>query len=381
MSVSRTRKARKGTERPVSAIEEISVFLLWLTQRWAALALGGLVLATVLWTDFLREFDLPVSFITPGLLSALPVLGLAVGLPVLVGTLFSVLMAVALWTPIHKDGPSLVAWASASKPALQPGEDTEGGRRAVGPDLFNRWISLCVVHAGYWVCYVGSVYWHFHLQSLTVWGLAYAVPMLVGLLLFRPVFRAASDTSPSLSYLGVFCGCVAAQATLAGFLVVPHLASVGINDGIGVLLHLEMYVYVLIGVGIAQLFAAKFFLRGWRPGALKGLFIFTVAAVAVVMCIPGLGGQFVSYRLRLNGPGHQTCIVLTLRQGQLVAESLPPQVLPGGKGVRTVHLDFVTRLDDAYYVKPSAMSGPTYVVPANAVSGFESCGSIVRPTS
>ncbi len=172
MTKTTKRKKIRKANSPTSVSDEISRLLLWLTQRWAALALGGFVLATILWMDFLREFGLPVSFISPGLLSALPVLGLAVGVPVLVATLLSVLMAVALWTPIHKDGPSLVAWASAQKAG---GTDADGGQRGnrdVRPDLFNRWLALYFVHAGYWVCFVASAYWYFDRPSLSSWGLA-----------------------------------------------------------------------------------------------------------------------------------------------------------------------------------------------------------------
>ncbi|URX62084.1 hypothetical protein KR767_18870 [Luteibacter anthropi] len=60
-----------GQALSFSLFEEISSFLLWASTRWPALALYGLVLATMLWTDFIQLFDLPVSFVSPGMLTAL----------------------------------------------------------------------------------------------------------------------------------------------------------------------------------------------------------------------------------------------------------------------------------------------------------------------
>src|ERR1700754_4664137 len=354
----------KPTEEPAtpfSIFEELSSFLLWLSQRWPGLGLGGLVLAMLLWIDFISLFDLPVSFISPGILSALPILGLSVGVPVVAAIVIAALMAFVLWQPLHKGGPSLVSGG------LVPDEDDKKH-----PDVFMRWLVLCLVHAFYWVGYLGVVSLHFKPSGEWVWVLAFVLPGIYGFASFRPVFRAASPTRPSWWFIILFAGCLASLTAFAGLLFLPLVSAAGGTGSLGTIVHIEAYVAIMVGVALVQLVTARLVMRGWRRGLLRKVFLFFMALLVPVLAFPGVGGQFASYRLRLSGPAHAACMVLVFRQGQAVTDSIPQAALGVGAG-RSVPFEFVTRLDDQYYVKAHVFEGPTYVVPVAAVGGFEGC--------
>lgn len=345
---------------PFSIFDELSSFLLWLSKRWPGLGLGGLVLAMLLWIDFISLFDLPVSFISPGILSALPILGLSVGVPVVGAIVIAALMAFVLWQPLHKGGPSLVT------PVSTP---DDGVKR---PDVFMRWLVLCLVHAFYWVAYLGVVSLHFKPSGEWVWLLAFVLPGIYGFFSFWPVFRAASPKYPSGWFIILFAGCLASLTAFSGLLFLPLVSAAGATGSLGTIVHLEAYVAIMVGVALVQLVTAKLVMRGWRRGLLRKVFLFVMALLVPVLAFPGVGGQFASYRLRLSGPAHAPCMVLVFRQGQTVTDSIPQAVVGAGAG-HSVPFEFVTRLDDQYYVKAHVFEGPTFVVPVSAIGGFEAC--------
>jgi len=351
-----------------SIFDELSSFLLWLSKRWPGLGLGGLVLAMLLWIDFISLFDLPVSFISPGILSALPILGLSVGVPVVGAIVIAALMAFVLWQPLHKGGPSLVT------PVSTP---DDGVKR---PDVFMRWLVLCLVHAFYWVGYLGIVSLHVKLSGEWVWLFGFLLPATYGFVSFWPVFRSASPTRPSWLYLFLFAGCLASLTGFAGLLFLPLISAAGGTGSLGTIVHIEAYVAIMVGVALVQLVTAKLVMRGWRRGLLRKVFLFVMALLVPVLAFPGVGGQFASYRLRLSGPAHAPCMVLVFRQGQTVIDSVP-QAVVGDRAGHSVPFEFVTRLDDQYYVKAHVFEGPTYAVPVSAVGGFEGCPRPVAATS
>jgi hypothetical protein len=372
-------------EPPFSAFDEVSSFLLWLSKRWPVLGLAGLVLATLLWMDFIRVFDLPVSFVSPGMLSALPILGLSVCVPVVGVMVVAALMAFALWRPIHANGPSLMAWyagrenaqkdtADGAIASVPEDESKEVRKKDATPDMFTRWMALCTCHAAYWIAYVGLVAIHVRVNATVVWGLGYAVPAVFAIVAFWPVFRAASPGHrPSSQYLLLFAGCSVMQTTLAGLLLLP-LLSLTPNGQVFVLAyHLEAYFFAMVGLGIAQLITAKLVIRGWRRGLLKKVFLLVMGLLGILALFPDVGGQLASYRLRLNGPGRESCMVLTFRSGTTALETVPKQVVDPKLAGQSVSLNFVTRIDDMYYAKQLVLAGPTYLIPASSVGGVQSC--------
>lgn len=363
-----TTTAASDASAPPSVFDELSSFLLWLSKRWPGLGFAGLTLAMLLWVDFIRLFDLPVSFISPGLLPALPILGLAVGVPAAAGIVIAALMAFVLWQPLHPGGPSLVSAAS-----LKEQDATAVSGRIRRPDPFMRWVMLLGVHALYWIAYVLLVAAGVEPQAGWVWALGLVIPGAYAYWSFWPVFRAATPTRPSWGYLGFFTGSLFMQSAFAGLLFLPLVASAGGGGSWGMLAHMEGYFLMMVGVAFIQLVTAKLALRGWRRGLLRKVFLAVAVLLVPVLAYPDVGGTFASYRLRLSGPGHASCMVLVFRQGQSVDDAITASVLDGRDRHRSIALNFVARFDDQYYVKAQPYAGPTWLVPVSAVGGVESC--------
>jgi hypothetical protein len=362
--------APQGDTPAFSLFDEASSFLLWLSKRWPALGVAGLIMAMLLWIDFIRFFDLPVSFISPSMLSALPILGLAVGVPIVAATLFVALMAFVLWQPLHEGAPSVVSWASA------PG-DAEGAGQDGRPDVFVRWIVLCVVHALYWVMYVALVMLHVKASGHWVWLLGLLLPEAFGFYIFWPVFRAASRRRPSWRYLLLFGVAIAMQTVLAGLLFIPVLGSA--QGTVNTVLHLEGFFFIVVGIGFVQLVTAKLVMRGWRRGLTKKVFLSTTGLMVMLVAFPDIGGQVASYRLALTGPGHSACMVLVFRDGQSVTDTIARSLIADVATRHSVPFAFTVRLDDQYYVKERAQAGQTWVIPVASVAGFDACPTPPKP--
>lgn len=353
---------------PFSMFEEISSFLLWVSVRWPVLALYGLVMATMLWMDFIQLFDLPVSFISPGMLTALPILGLSVGVPVATLMVVVACTAAALWLPLTPGGLSLMAWTNTARTV-----EVEHGARP--PDLFNRWLILSVLQAVYWPAWFGLRYLTTAIPADAVWPTGCVVSLAAGFWLFWPVFRAASPgVRPGGRYLSVFALNVLFQTSIATLLVVPVLAGAETNRPVVVAFHAEAYVFILIGIALSQLLTSKLFTRGWRHDLLKKGFVLVMGVLGFLLGFPGAGGTLAAYRLRIEGPGHSTCMRLQFQSAGPV--SPPVVVLDKGNPARSIPLNFVTRLDDAYYVKVLPQQGPTFVVPAASVTGITACSAV-----
>jgi hypothetical protein len=372
---------------PAAVLDDVSSFLLWLSKRWPALGLAGLVMATMVWIDFIRLFDLPVSFVSPGVLSALPVVGLSVGVPVIAAMVGSAVTAFALWLPLVDGGPSLARWHTHGRNAepvpragqgvlpVHPHEVAPELPKAQSqlPDLYIRWVVLCTLQAAYWISWIVLVANDVVIPMSLVLPIGYAGHVLAALLLFRPVFRAALPTRrPSIFYLGGFVVCSIVQTTTGFLLLLPVLGASENNQPLLLVYHGEAYFIAFTGLGLIQLLAARLIVRGWYLGLLKHLFLVAMPVMALVVFFPDVGGELVSYRLRIRAPDQAKCAVFSLRTDP-AAVPLSPMVVNAKAPRWSVPLKFVTRLDDTYYVKEQPLSGPTMMVPVSMVTAIRGC--------
>lgn len=355
---------------PFSMFGEISSFLHWASERWPALALYGLVMATMLWIDFIRLFDLPVSFISPGMLSALPILGLAVGVPVAGLMVWVACAAGALRLPVAPGGQSLMGWANETR-------SEDGGEKDQRFDVFNRWMILSVLQSVYWPIWFGLRYFTRAVPAGAVWPVACVISIVVAWFLFRPVFRVISPGRlPGVRYLVVFAFNVAFQTSIATFLVLPVLLGADTSKPFVLVFHAEAYLIILAGIGLSQLLTAKLFAQGWRHDLLKKVFVLVMGVLGFLLLFPDAGGTLAADRLRIQGPGHSTCMRLLFHSPAAAGTSLP--VRDKANPDQSVALNFVTRLDDAYYVKVLPQGGATFVVPAVMVAGISACDAAAK---
>jgi hypothetical protein len=332
----------------------------------AALAIG---ISAFLWSDFLHEFDLPIGFTSGSVLAALPALLAVVCGATIVLFLYFVLPALALVSPITKNGSRIVDLMA--RPPLPPG--TIGPARATTAEksLFRYWVGWALGDVLVWgaVIWWGSTY----PKRSIIWGLGavaltIAVQTFVGWRLTSKLIgepkRATAGFASSLLLAQVIQGYV-------GFFVLSAvLQSTSSSDEFAVVVAVLVMIAVMVGIALLQLIVGDKVSKGWYPNVLKHAVCGTLFALAGISVVPPIGARLTSFALISTSTPMKLCTVFVIHDKQ--ADAISKDLLAEGSANRTVQFEFVFPSDGQYYLRRHGHPGTT-ILDSKAVAGTLPC--------
>ena len=372
-----TTKARKEYD----PIEELSTFLKWCARRAAPLTFWGLAVATMLWLGFIKRYDLPVSFLSTGLLSGLPALFAVVSIFVIALMGAALTPALALWTRVAEDGQSLATliWTnpdhgkSPSVDTSAPGTGPASARDRHVSSLLRRWLTLNLAFSLYWMgwFFLVSHYGHFPSGLAAVFGLF--APAMVALLIFRSLIRAAAGgRSWSFEFVWLFSMGAFWQSAIAFFVMAILLKAGKDAQGWQRSLYIVAYPITVGAIGLAQLVAARLAGDGDPGKTLRKALLVVMALVTCIAPLPSLGGVLAAYPLAQVADGCRV-VVLNPPPPGAVAET-SGTAGHGASGLSNAWR-FLSHIDDTYYLKTDPLAPAVYLIPASRVASVEACNN------
>ena len=369
--------------KPVSVFDEVSDLLKWAQDRVGPLSFIGLTLAAWLWLDFLHVMGLPIGFLSPTSMVALPILFMVVVFAVLLLGTCAMLPGLALWTPLFEGGPSITslgrrrskhadqAWSLALDDFTAPTMAAEASRFRWG--LIKRWLLFTALTASAWPALAVSLLWRDGRASwwLSVPGIA--VLILPTATMFVRSLRRATGRWPSLDFIANFIGAGCLQAGVSSWMLLALLKAFSAGPTYQMASVLAVCSGLAFGIGLLQVVVAVRMARGLYPDLLKHVFIAAIGLMTVMAVIPPVGGRLVAYPLQLKSPGGQTCMVLGLTHDASKLSLVDAAILPASGLPHTLTLDFAVLLDGIYYVRTVSTGQTVYMIPANLVSRIEDC--------
>ncbi|MHC1481668.1 hypothetical protein ACYJW8_15595 [Frateuria aurantia] len=357
----------------VGFFDELSELLKWSQERVGPLTFTGLAIAAWLWLDFLTYFRLPISFLSPSSLAALPALfGVAVFV-VLYGVLLVSLPSLALWTPLYEAGPSLISLGRHG-PHKLAGEigpvlpsEVSGSVRWT---MLVRWLAFGGMMAVLCLAWVGWLALH-HGHG-AVWPVL-ALSVFAGVLWLWLAVKKLTGRYPSLSFACSYGAAICFQlaATLS---IIAILLDGGLEPGFYVIAgKLMVYFLAIVVIWLLQALVALRIRDGLYPGFLKQLLLSAIGVMLVAAAVPRVGAIVVGYPLRLKGADGQSCVRLMLASDALKTVAVAPLLLDTSRPGSTLNLNFAVHLDGSYWVKTDPPQGRVYSVPDAAVTGIVPC--------
>lgn len=347
-----------------SIFDEISDCLKWAHDRAAPLTFVGLALANIFLLDFLIEFHIPISFFSPGLLTALPALFIMITFVAILLVSCWMMPAVVLLAPVTKDGPSLIG----SKLHLSCTEG-DGPNR---PDAWRRWVWLTVAIGMLWICMFPVA---LYLPFVPPWGVLIVIvflSLLFGWYLLRPIM-VATGSRPSQSFKILLFAAIVLQNCVVFGVLYTSLWFMQNAHGQSWVTGGMVYLITIMVVSGGQLVVAhQVDERPLYSGVLVHSIIIVMGLLGFIAIIPPVGGLVAAVPLKSFGSGMRSCVVLTLlpTEGDQRSITVPRDVKNPSQ---TIPMKFVVQLDGAYYLKTEPFADHVYLIPGKQVDGIKSC--------
>ncbi|QDE39810.1 hypothetical protein FIV34_11625 [Luteibacter pinisoli] len=345
----------------------VSQLLVWMAERAAPLAAVVLGIAALYWSDFRREFALPVGFASSSMLTALP--SLAAIVCIVVGALVAgvAMPALVLTHPLRPGAPTLAA-------LLRTPVDTNTGERQnvrASRMIERYWLGMAAASALTWA---GVISW-MTLCSGTYPG--YGVTVLMAVIALQtvaagPVLRHALQTPSPASisfYLLLFVSLIF-QCVIAFWVMYVLLKTIVAFTAWSLATRGTVFIVLMVIAAIMQLVVAMQVTKGWYPNLLKHVLCLGLLILGATGMVPPIAARLSSYALLSTATPGRTCTIVRLTHGSTDASIAPLLESPGA--VRSKPLNVVYPDDTTLYVKET-MDGPTYLIDAKRVAGTEAC--------
>lgn len=352
-----------------SVFQAISDLLEWLAKVWAPLGAFIIAIAAIYWLEFIRVYAVPVSFASSSVLTGLPAMAAAIAAMVGILTMFVLMPATLLWLSVDGDGKTLMDghrnWQAEHPPILR------GIRRLSEWGLLGRWITAQIALGLLWAVVIAAGVLAKDI-NIGVFTMPATMVAIAGYwYLLRPIRLRACGT-PTLDFRMMFCVLTGAQFLVAFSVLYIALQTVPDSSAPTLGLRAIFCLTALTLLSLAQLMVAKLVSNGWYPNAPKHIVLALVFITALPMAWPPFGGAMTAFALRTSASDGKSCVVLLASDS--ANQKIWHDVLDSKKSDQSVPLDFVTRLDDTYYIKKTKAS-PTYPIPVSQTRGIASCAS------
>lgn len=364
-------KSGPAMEPPVTFFSTVSELLKWMADRAAPLAALAIGISAFLWSDFLHEFDLPIGFTSGSVLAALPALLAVVCGATIVLFLYFVLPALALVSPITKDGSRIADLMM--RPALPPGTTGSVKATAAEKSLFRYWIGWALGDVLVW----GAIIWwgSTHPQSSIICGL-FAVALTITVQTFVGWRLTSKITGESKKATVSFASSLLLAQIIQGyvgfFVLSAVLQSTPSSDKVDVVVAVLVMVVAMVGIALLQLIVGDKVAKGWYPNVLKHAVCGTLFALAGISIVPPLGARLTSFALISTSTPMKLCTVFAIHDKQ--ADAISKDLLAVGSVNQTVQFEFVFPSDGQYYLRRHGHPGTT-VLDAKAVAGTLPCAT------
>jgi hypothetical protein len=355
------------TTPPLTPFGSVSQLLAWLSKRAAPLAAVVLGIAALYWSDFRREFALPVGFASSSMLTALP--SLAAIVCIAVGALVAAVAmpALVLTHPLRPGAPTLAVLLRT------PIDAQTGARQNVRTSriIERYWLGMAVVSALAWA---GVIAW------LTLYPTvhpAYGVAVLATVIAVqtaaaRPVLRCALET-PSPATAGFYLLLMLSlliQCVIAFWVMYMLLKTIVAVTAWDLATRGTVFIVLMVFAAIMQLVVAMQVTKGWYPNLLKHVLCLGLLLLGAIGMVPPVAARLSSYALLSTATLGQTCTIVRFTRDNKDASFAPLIENPGT--ARSKPLKVVYPADTTLYVKET-MDGPTYLIDAKSVAATEPC--------
>ncbi|MDG2537794.1 hypothetical protein P5Y53_08990 [Dyella jiangningensis] len=356
--------APSSSYRSTNFFTEVGDALKWVHDRAAALGVIGLGLANWLWIDFVSQYNLPIGFFSPALLSALPSILVSVVIIVMFLTAGALTPAMALGMPLTTDGPSLVDFR---------GKATADSTIEKPFDAWKGWLKANVIAAGYWILLlVGGSFAGVVFTGLLLF-LSTALTILIGL----QVLTNGITAKKSFDFWLVIVGALLMQNMLLLEALAVALKTVTEDTFVAIAMpgvaYLVFALFIAAGQCIVAGISAK---RGFYRGILVQVLICAGLYLFLLATFPQVGGPLASLPIRITSSGARSCVVLLIREDP--AKPLPKRLKEGERDAsgfaRTNAVSMAPMLDGTYYLKLNKDdSGDIYLLPKESVGAITTC--------
>lgn len=378
-----TEYEQRSATRSVGLFDEVSDLLIWAQNRVGPLTFIGLMLAAWLWLDFLRVTGLPVGFLSPTSVVALPILFMVVAMAVIVLWVGAVLPSLALWAPLFEGGPSIVSlgrryasrgdqdWTSALDDFAQPLTAAEAAVFRWG--LIKRWLVFSAMTFAVGPVLIAYGVWHG--GRLTGWSdlLAMAVLTVPAVIVFARLLGKATGRRPSWEFMGNFGWASSLQVLVSLMMSVGLLQAFPAQSVDQLAPALVAYLIGVVVIGAAQIAISVRMAKGLYRDLFKHVFMGAIGLMGLVTVIQPLGGRLVTYPLQLESPDGQACMVLGLTHDASKPDMIDAAILAPSGRPQTRELDFAILLDGTYYLRTAATGRAVFMIPVNRVSRVQDC--------
>lgn len=355
----------------ITPFGSVSRLLIWMAKRAAPLTGIAISIAALLWSDFRREFALPIGFASSSMLTALP--SLAAIVCVAVGCIVTgiAVPSMVLTHPLGKNSRSLaqLCLLSGSEP---PGPEAQQTARIIK----RYWVGMGVASA---------VAWAMTISWKIIWP---GTPLASGLLLLlacillqtasaRPTLKRAlrSQDPASASFYCTLFFSLLLQYLVAFWAMYAVLKSIAASTIVAILSCWAVLVVIMILVATFQMIVSQRVTKGWYPNLLKHLVCLALALLGFVGMIPPLGGRLASLALLSSASADRPCTILLFNSA--THDTIPKSIVEPKHSSQSKELRVVYPSDSKLYVKES-IDGPTYFVDLKALIGTASCPRLGR---
>lgn len=355
------------TTPPLTPFGSVSQLLAWMSKRAAPLAAVVLGIAALYWSDFRREFALPVGFASSSMLTALP--SLAAIVCIAVGALVAgvAMPALVLTHPLRPGAPTLAVLLRT------PIDAQTGVRQNVRASriIERYWLGMAVVSALAWS---GVISWLTLCPNVHP---AYGVAVLATIIALQtvlalPVLRYALET-PSPAAAGFYLLLMVSlliQCVIAFWVMYVLLKTIVAVTAWDLATRGTVFVVLMVIAAIMQLVVAMQVTKGWYPNLLKHVLCLGLLVLGAIGMVPPVAARLSSFALLSTATVGQTCTIVRFTHDTKDASLAPLLESPGT--ARSKPLNVVYPADTTLYVKET-MDGPTYLIEAKSIAATEPC--------
>lgn len=350
----------------ITPFGSVSRLLIWMAKRAAPLTGIAISIAALLWSDFRREFALPIGFASSSMLTALP--SLAAIVCVAVGCIVTgiAVPAMVLTHPLRKDAASL---AQLCLPTGSVSPEPEVRRTTL---IIRRyWVGMGVASVVAWAMAIGWM--SIRPDTPLVSGFL----LLLGCILLqtasaRPTLQRAlrSQDPASAGFYWMLLFSLLLQYWVAFWAMYAVVKSIAASTFMAILACWVVLVLVMAVVAMFQMMVSQRVTHGWYPNLLKHLVCLALVLLGFVGMIPPLGARLAAFALLSTASAERPCTILLFKSD--IHDTVPKAIVDMHHPSQSKELRVVFPSDGKLYIKES-VDGPTYFIDLKALVGTASC--------
>lgn len=350
----------------ITPFGSVSRLLMWMAKRAAPLTGITISIAALLWSDFRREFALPIGFASSSMLTALP--SLAAIVCVAVGCIVTgiAVPAMVLTHPLRKNAASLAQLSSPSGSA-PPEPEVQRTARIIQ----RYWMAMGVAPVVAWATAIGWM----SIRADT--PLVSGILLLLGCILLqtasaRPTLKHAlrSQDPASANFYWMLLFSLLLQSLVAFWAMYAVVKTVAASTVVAILACWALLVMVMVAIAMFQMMVSWRVTQGWYPNLLKHLVCLALVLLGFAGMIPPLGARLASFALLSTASADRPCTILLFKRATL--DTVPKAIIDVQHPSQSKELRIVFPSEDKLYIKES-IDEPTYFIDLKALVGTASC--------